>query len=204
MKNKYRFAKKYNALIEEYKSLREELMRRQNARQLILGVTIIAIGSMLGLILREGAFLEQDLKQGTDCYIFALITFAILIIIAALVLTIQHTQQIDTIGAYIRKFIEPKTEFGWETRWMRYRELKKANPKAGGLPLGTSKPLAVYYGLLTISIYLATFVTGLCSNRLFFIYISILTVFSLICSYDLYKRKTKGWKINWDMLDGER
>lgn len=204
MKNKDRFAKKYNALIEEYKSLREELMRRQNARQLILGVTIIAIGSMLGLILREGAFLEQDLKQGTDCYIFALITFAILIIIAALVLTIQHTQQIDTIGAYIRKFIEPKTELGWETRWMRYRELKKSNPKAGGLPLGTSKPLAVYYGLLTISIYLATFVTGLCSNRLFFIYISILTVFSLICSYDLYKRKTKGWKINWDMLDDER
>ncbi len=125
-------------------------------------------------------------------------------IIAALVLTTHHTHQIDVISAYIRKFIEPKVVgLGWESHRARYRETKRSNPKAGGLPLGTSKPLAVYYALLTISIYLVTFVTGLYHHRFALIFISILAVCSLACSYDLYKQKTKGWRINWDVLDNQ-
>ena len=176
-------------------------MNRQNARFLILGFTIAAIGTVLGVTLREGI----SLGQGLNYYAFALISFALMLIIAALVLTIHHTQQIDVISAYIRKFIESKVVgLSWESHWTHYREVKRSNPKAGGLPLGTSKPLAVYYALLTISIYLVTFVTCLYHHWFAFIFISILAVCSLACSYDLYKRKTKGWRINWAVLDNQQ
>jgi uncharacterized membrane protein AbrB (regulator of aidB expression) len=183
----------YNALIEEYKSLRTEMMRAQNARLLTLGFTITAIGTILGLTLR-GNYLNYN----TSAF---LISFAILITIAALVLTIHLTQQMDSLGGYIRKFIEPKTGLCWETRWMRYRESKKSNQKAG-LPLGMSKALAKYYGLLTISISLMTSVTGIYANNLpAFVFILVLTISSLLYSCDLYWRWAGGWRMNWDELD---
>ena len=201
MGNKDHVEEGYDAQIEEYRSLRQEIMNRQNARFLILGFTIAAIGTILGATLREEIFPGQQLNY----YTFALISFALIIVIAASVLTIHHTQQIEVISAYIRKFIEPKVVgLGWESRWTRYREAKRSNPKAGGLPLGTSKPLAVYYALLTISIYLVTFVIGLYHHWFALIFVSILAVCSLTCSYDLYKRKTKGWRINWDVVDNQQ
>jgi len=198
MENKEHIREGYDAQIEEYKSLRQEIMSRQNARLLILGFTIAAIGTILGLTLQE------EISLGLNYYAFALITFAIVIVIAALILTIHHTQQIEVIAAYIRKFIEPKViGLDWETNWIHYRESKRSNPKAGGLPLGTSKPLALYYAFLTISAYSVTFVIGLYHHRIALILVSILALCSLAFSYDLYKRKTKGWRINWDVLDGQ-
>ena len=201
MENKEHITEKYDAQIEEYKSLRQEIMSRQNARLLILGFTVTAIGTILGLTLREENIFQARLNH----YAFALIAFAIVIIIAALVLTIHHTQQIDVIGGYIRKFIEPKVVgLDWETRWIRYRESKQSDPKASRLPLGTSKPLALYYAFLTISAYLVTFGIGLYRHRVALIVVSILALCSLTCSYDLYKRKTKGWRINWDVLNDQK
>lgn len=199
MENKEHVREKYEAQIEEYKSLRQEIMSRQNARLLIMGFTIAAIGTILGLTLQEGISLDLNY------YAFALITFAIVIVIAALVLTIHHTQQIDVISAYIRKFIEPKVMgLGWETHWTRYRESKQSDPKTGGLPLGTSKPLALYYAFLTISVYSVAFVIGFYRHWVALTLVSILALCSIVCSYDLYKRKTKGWRIDWDVLDDQQ
>ena len=198
MEKKERFKDRCEAQLEEYRSLRQEIMSRQNARLLILGFTVTAIGTIIGLALQG----EMALSQGLNHYVFALIIFAIVLIIAALVLTIHHTQQIDVIGAYIRKFIEPQVAgLDWQTRWTRYRESKRPTPETGGVPLGTSKPLALYYAFLTISSYSATFVIGLYRHWGAFTFVLILALCSLACSYDLYKRKTKGWRINWDMLD---
>ncbi len=198
MEKKEHIRDDYEVELEEYRSLRQEIMSRQNARLLILGFTVTAIGTIIGLALQE----EISLSDGLNHYAFALMTFAIVLIIAALVLTIHHTQQIDVIGAYIRKFIEPKVAgLEWQTRWTRYRESKRSTPEAGGLPLGTSKPLALYYAFLTISSHSVTFVIGLYYHWGAFTLVSILALCSLACSYDLYKRKTKGWRINWDVLD---
>ena len=191
---------KYDAQIEEYKSLRQEIMSRQNARRLILGFTITAIGSIIGFVLQGEIALEYDL----DYYAFSLIIFAIVIIIAALILTIHHTQQIDVIGAYIRKFIEPKMPgLNWQTYWFRYRELRRYSPKTAGLPLGTSKPLSLYYAFLTLSTYSITFIKGLHNHLVALILLSMIVLCSFACSYDLYKRKTRGWRINWDALENQ-
>lgn len=191
---------KYDAQIEEYKSLRQEIMSRQNARRLILGFTITAIGSIIGFVLQGEIALEYDL----DYYAFSLIIFAIVIIIAALILTIHHTQQIDVIGAYIRKFIKPKMPgLNWQTYWFRYRELRRSSPKTAGLPLGTSKPLSLYYAFLTLSTYSIMFIKGLHNHLVALILLSMIVLCSFACSYDLYKRKTRGWKINWDALENQ-
>lgn len=167
---------KYDAQIEEYKSLRQEIMSRQNARRLILGFTITAIGSIIGFVLQGEIALEYDL----DYYAFSLIIFAIVIIIAALILTIHHTQQIDVIGAYIRKFIEPKMPgLNWQTYWFRYRELRRYSPKTAGLPLGTSKPLSLYYAFLTLSTYSITFIKGLHNHLVALILLSMI----VLCSF---------------------
>jgi len=111
----------YNSLLEEYKMLRTEILKKQDARLQIFGVTMAAIGVVLGLILREPVSVERELNW----YTLALISFALIILNAALILTIHYTQQIQLISTYLQKFIEPKIGIKWETRWTRYRKLKK-------------------------------------------------------------------------------
>ena len=198
MEEKENSSVRYDALLEEYKSLREEVLKRQDARLYILGFTLAAIGTIIGFALNE----KDITRFEFDGYILALVTLALIILNAALILTIQYTQQIDIISSYIRKYIESKiTEIGWETRWTHYRNLKKCNPKSAGLPLGTSKPLALFYALLTASVYYIASISKVNKFQIAFAIVSVLAIFSFFFSYDLYMRKTKGWKINWDLLD---
>ena len=130
-------------LLEEYNSLRAEIMKRQDARLYIAGFTMAAIGTILGLTLREG---YSPIGHDSNYYIAALVSFALIALNAALILTIQYTQQIDIISAYIRKFIEPKiTGMGWETRWTLYRKKKREkDPSFFDFPWGTSRSLALF------------------------------------------------------------
>lgn len=185
-------------IIEEYKYLREEITRRQDARLVILGFTVTGVGTVIGLTLGN----PSVTNQGINYYALTLISFALVILIAALLITIHHTQQIDVISAYIKKYIEPNVSgIKWESRWTYYREVIRSNPKTGGLPLGTSKPLSLYYGFITIAVYSISFVTGLHTYWYTLTTVSLLAMVSLACSFDLYKRKTKGWKINWNVTD---
>lgn len=197
MLNKEQSTTQSNAILEEYKSLREEIMRRQDARLLILGFTVAAIGTIVGLALRDA----PQTVQGLNYNALALISFALALIIAALLLTIQHTQLINCISGYIREFIEPELGgLGWETRWNRLRQLARANPKRITTPLVASKPLAAYYCFLTIVTYAMAFVVGLQYYRLALALVSCLAIGACICAYDLYKQKTKGWRVNWDVI----
>lgn len=190
-------SKRHDLLMDEYKSLREEILRKQDARLFILGFTIAAVGTIIGFSFKEKDIIGFEL----DDYILALVSFALIILNAALILTIQYTQQIDIISSYIRKYIESENdEIKWETRWTYYRILKKSNPKSVGLPLGTSRPLALFYTLLTSSVYNIALVSNVNKFTINFIVLSILAIFSFFFSFDLYARKTKGWKINWDSL----
>jgi hypothetical protein len=170
-------------------------MKRQEARLAILGFTVAAVGTVIGLILNKSS-------NNNDFYFnFALTISALALVITSLFLTVHHTQQIDIISSYIRKYIEPNVcGILWETRWTKYREILKSTPKSIGLPLGTSKPLAFYYGFLTLSIYTVSFVTKIYCYWFTIGLISLLVFVSLACSVDLYWRITKGWKINWEKI----
>ncbi|GAI26022.1 unnamed protein product, partial [marine sediment metagenome] len=95
---------KITPLLEEYKLLRTEILESQNARLYILGFIVAAIGTILGFALRDNVSIGQELNW----YVLALVSFALVMLNAALILTIHYTQQIDVISAYLRKFIEPK------------------------------------------------------------------------------------------------
>ncbi len=187
-----------DGVLEEYKSLRNEIMRRQDARLLVLGFTVTGVGTLMGLTLGGGQIRAQEMNY----YAFGLIGFGLVMVMAALVLTIHQTQSIDPISAYIRRFIEPNlTGIRWESRWTRYREIHRSKICSGGLPLGASKPVSLYYGFLALGAYLISFVTGLQNHLLALLVLSLLTVVCLGCSGDLYLRKTRGWKINWDNIN---
>jgi len=142
--------------IEEYKSLREEVLKRQDARNNTLGLTVTAIGTIVALSLGIGRSAEFS------GFVSALIILSYILVIAAVIFTIHQTQQIDNISAFIRIFIEPNVEgIGWETIWTELRKRKgpegNEQNKKVKLPLGTSKYLAAYYVFITIGLFLNVF-----------------------------------------------
>lgn len=174
-------------LLEEYNSLRAEIMKRQDTRLHIAGFTMAAIGTILGFILRGGTPIGHDSN-----YIAALVSFALIVLNAALILTIQYTQQIDIISAYIRKFIEPKISgMGWETRWTLYRKKKREkDPSFFDFPWSTSQSLALFYAFLTVTVCFVVLVRSLYHHP-FIILVLILATSSFILSYDLFKKSQR-------------
>ncbi len=189
--------KRYDALLEEYKSLREEVMKKQDARLYIAGFTVAAIGTILGFTLGS----DMPIEHKPDHYLVGLVSFALIVLNTALVLTLQHTMGIDSISAYIRKFIEPEMPgLGWETRLQRYRKL--ARSKGRSLPIFAtlaSKSLSLFYASLTIGIYSVVFVRSL-YHPFSVILISILAMCSFALCYIFYKGKTKSWRVDWDII----
>ena len=122
-------------ILEEYKTLRQEMLKNQETRYIILGFTITSLGILLGLSLKEAP--ATTTFPGNS---LALIVYAFLIIGAAVWATIHHTQNIDRLGGYIREVIEPQLpELHWETVWMGFRESLRKAGSTQGLPMGTSK-----------------------------------------------------------------
>jgi hypothetical protein len=197
VKNQAQFKPRANVLLEEYKSLRTEVMERQTARLYIAAFTIAAIGTIVGFTLRD------DMPSGyeTAYFVSALVSFALIVVDAALVLTIQYTQQIRMISSYIRRFIEPRMpELRWETYWTRYLEKKSRESSLINFMLGTSRPLAVFYAFLAIAACSVVFLRGLYYTPVV-IPALLLATLSLVLSYDLYAKKTKLWSIDWKIID---
>ena len=208
---------KNKGLLEEYRSLREEIMKRIEARLYILSFTIAAVGAILGFALKDGG----SIVQRDFFFVVIMMSFALIVIIAALVVTIQYTQQIMTIGSYILHYIEIEPDLGlnYETRLEELRLIKREkrmreNKRFGALnrlraPLTSSDSLALFYALLTFSVsaivvFSALFVAS--SFQLFALSIVLLLVLcSLYCSYYLVvgkgQHKYEGWKADWDEVD---
>ena len=75
--------------IEEYKSIRSELMKRQDARLLMVGFSITGIAAVLGLI-----FKGEPISAINSLYS---IIFALLIVFIAIEITKQQSSQLDTL-----------------------------------------------------------------------------------------------------------
>ncbi|MBN1123022.1 MAG: hypothetical protein JXJ17_18240 [Anaerolineae bacterium] len=177
-------------LYEEYQSLRTEIAQKQNARLYILAFTVAANGTIISSLLGD-RFVPPT---PVDLYALALISLSIGMLIVAELLTIQSSQQIRIIAEYIRVLIEPNDRcLQWEAQWKHFREHYGGNK----MPTGASKPLAIFYGFLTISVYLISYVTRLHTCLYAIAIVSVLGLISLCCSLDLYFRKTHGWKVRW-------
>lgn len=194
--------REYRGILAEYESLRTEIMKRQEARLSILAFTLAVVGTILGISF-----------QGSSPFVLnsylpvALGIFALIVIIAALALTVQYTQQNKAMTGYIRKYIEPEIPLmAYETRWKKYRILKGKTSFI--FPLTTSRALSITYILLTSAVCLViTFPAfGLdsfnCTLALSTIFVFSFSAYGL--ALDLFLKKTKGWEIDWDILGREK
>ena len=121
-------------ILEEYKEIRAEMLKRQESRLMIVGFTVAAIGAIIGLTLKSQ---PVDGAQGIGFYGLFLDGFGLLVLVAAQLLTIRQTQQNAIMAEYLRRFIEPVVPgIRWESRWTCYRKLNRTMDE----PLGTSQP----------------------------------------------------------------
>jgi hypothetical protein len=193
---------KPNGYLLEYESLRSEIMKRQQARELILGVTMAALGVILGQL-----FSNQNV---TNCSIqdiersFILLCVGFLFIFGAVIFTVHHTQQMDVISGFIRTYIEPNVEgILWESKWTLLRQSDTNKLLKSKLPLGTSKYFAGYYLILTVSLVLIAVLLNIFCKLWMASLISIFAGGCICAEYYLHSRRFlwfKKWKPFWDEL----
>jgi len=183
-------------ILEEYKALRMEIINHQSSRIKILQFTIAALGAIIGVLgffLRFNASNNQSIDLGLiSNFILIFSIFAMIIVLSSLILTMKKTQQINIIGSYIKKYIEPELNLNWEKRWDKYRNMKFKWPKNIYLPGGTSRSLALFYILLTLPfLFLVCFFVNPVTNeerflKYLFFGITILSV--ILASASFFKQ----------------
>jgi hypothetical protein len=184
--------------VDEYKDLRAELLQSQQTRTLVLAFTFTALGVLAGVAL------AKDNRDDTTL-VTAALTFAALLICASLYLTTVLTQRIDRLSEYIRKRLESRLGFGWESDWATYRAVlgeaqvrplaKLVKPK---LPLGTSKPLAGFYLVLVGTDLTAFFIASDEPGLGAVLAVCVPGAAAIYLALNLYFRF--GWQLGWTSL----
>lgn len=132
----------FEGLIEEYKSLREEILRRQDRMMAILGLTITGSGAVMGFVLKSPT------KPDFDWYRFGLLSVLLLLLSAATFLTANHIFQIAVIASYIGYYVESTVpHMGWERRLQLMDSQSGYRLRAF---MGIQKFLAACYGTIGI------------------------------------------------------
>jgi len=108
-------------LINEYRSLRSEILKRQDSRLLLVGFSITAIAALLGILLKDNSTLSNFTYASISMFIGVF-----LIITIALLLNLQQTQQIDILfknlkiseilSSYLGKFTDDLSNNEVKTR----------------------------------------------------------------------------------------
>jgi hypothetical protein len=182
-------------LLVEYTSLRNEIMQRQRFRMLIISFTLAAVGVTLGLVFGDSSSLLSVEKKGFAEF---LICYILVLINGALVLTIENTQQIHIISKYIIRYLESKCdELKWETKWTGYwnKRQKEDQIPLPGYPWAIGRSLAIFYFVLTASVYIVIFFKQLHPAAI--IISTFLAYIACLLILDLYFRITKGWEDPW-------
>jgi len=189
-----------NAMLKENELLRQEIHHVDTIRFYILVFTVPAIGAIIGLIAdRVPRRIPSNGTIEIDYFVFGLSVFALLLLIASQRFTIYCSQRIRITGSYIKHYIESKINgLNWETKFSQIRELRI---------LGTSRPLAFFYFLLSVAVFSFSVVAnpaywfwryGISTVVLcHYIVIILLFLASLYYSRDSWSHTSKGWHFEW-------
>lgn len=183
-------------LLEEYKTLRAELISMQGQRLQIVAYTVGALSVILSLF--GGVLLRpSDISSNT---LYASILGAVVaytVLIPSEILMISAQTHIHRIACYISAFIEPKISgLAWETRW----SLQVARLKHPGGLRGMS---SIYFGLSLLPLLLPSFALSHSLSQWQWVLILLpFLVASFYLAYDLRTARSKKWlSIRWDTID---
>lgn len=183
-------------LLEEYRSLRDEIHAAQGRRIQTLSFTIGAFGVILTLI--TNTVLGSGITSPEARFVIAIGGSITLygIVIPSLIMNLSVQQTIQVIGSYIRVFIEPEVPgLNWENRWQAHKHEYR-------LTSGLRRISAIYFFLsllpLLLPIYMLSQQT---QNRLFILGLIPFACWSIYLSYDMNAAISKRWKAQWKSND---
>jgi hypothetical protein len=181
-------------LLEEYKTLREEILTAKGRRLQTMSLTVGAFGVILSLT--ANVVLGPDLPT-LEARLAVAIGGGIAlygIVIPSLIMTRTLQQSIQRIGGYIRIFIEPRVPgLNWENRWQAH---KLQHQLAAGLR-GMS---ATYYFLSLLPLLLPVYSLSQNAHNGWLILVLLpFACWSVYLSYDMHAATSKGWKSQWQV-----
>lgn len=179
-------------MIEEYKTLRDEIISAKGRRLQTTSMTVGAMGVLLSVI--ASAVLDPNTFTPSIRFIASLAggIAMYLILIPCQIMNISLQQTIQRIGDYIRIFIEPNIPgLEWETRWADH---KKQHRLAHGVR-GIS---GIFLFLAFLPWLLPIIALSYSQKSLPFIAIFVLLFcVSIYLSLDMHNALSSGWKWNW-------
>lgn len=121
-KGKKKYEPNVDILLEEYKTLRDEIINEQRGRLQIISFTIGAYGVILTVLLNTIANSDVDINN-LQLIILSGLTILWAFLISSLLMIISTQRSIMRKGDYIRRFIEVNIpELRWQTTWYKSKE----------------------------------------------------------------------------------
>jgi hypothetical protein len=167
--------------LEEYRTLRSEILAKQGQRVQVLAFNVAAFGAIIVATAQKA--IEFSLSSPIEGALIVLSGsvghFAVLV--PSIYFTIRHSQQISKIGTYIIKSIEKKEDEGlhWHTDW-----------RESSAPRARTALALIYAGLAIVNLalsLLALYCVGLLIPNYYVIPI-ILGLISLLLASNLWPR----------------
>jgi hypothetical protein len=191
--NKNFDADEREGMLEEYRTLRDEILTAKARRLQTVSFTVGAVGVLLSII--AGAVLGSDIPSAEIRLAVAVGGGIALygILIPSQIMTTHLQQTIQTIGSYIRVYIEPHVPgLNWENRWQVFKSQYR-------LPKGLGGISSIYYFLSLLPLLLPLYLIGQGTQNWFLIFVLVpFVLWSLYLSYDVQAAVSKGWKLKWE------
>ncbi len=179
-------------ILEEYKTLRDEIISAKGRRLQTMSLTVGTIGVILTVT--AGAVLGSDIPSPETRLAISIGGGITLygVLIPSEIMTSRLQQTIQQIGAYIRVFIEPQVPgLNWENRWNAYKSQHH-------LSTGLREIGSIYYFLSLLPLMLPFYIISQGVQNWFLVFVLVpFILWSLYLSYDMQAALSKEWKFQW-------
>jgi len=181
-------------MLEEYKTLRDEIISAKGRRLQTTSMTVGAMGVLLSVI--AATVLDSNLFKPEMQFVAALGggIAMYLILIPCQMMNISLQQTIQRMGDYIRIYIEPNIPgLEWETRWAEHKKQHRLAHGVRGI-----SGIFLFLAFLPWLLPLLTFCYSQHALPFIAAFIFLFCV-SLYLSLDMHNALSAGWKWNWFM-----
>ena len=187
-------AKDVDGRLDEYKTLRAEILQTQQLRTSIMQWTTAAMAVLIGFALKS--FTETGSTRGPAVALAVL--GAHVFLLSAILLSRRHAIHANRIGRYIEYYLETSDGrvpgLNWERRWNEFRKKGKAFQ-------GASRTEGVYYAIVAVAVFALNFIVA-CDAKVGIIR-SVDLVLALFCigvCVETYRKSSQSWHPDWTSI----